>query len=576
MSMKYYAVTDDPNELLHYGVKGMKWGQHLFGDDLKPKSAGYKRALGKLRASVKRSSTQRSINRQRKQQDKYNKAVQKAQSNFIQLERMSNYNRGVKASKRRAKYNKAVKQEKNRADMINNLLSIDRDRKYYDQINRDLKRERKAAKSMAKIERYQKDAEVDSLATQARQAKRAAKVDKKFDKVLQKARKGTLKYGNLSEEQVARIQNRLNSEANARKLGSAEKTWHQQKKEARRRGKLSGIEKGTAAIMEEVAKAGAQVGIQHLLDRHKMNAAAKQEGKRERIKSRQKNKKSTRDLKREFKQEVREQEIREGIGILDRSSTFKGASRNLKMIEDKRNERKRLQSVNDDLENSRAKRAQEYLEKHDIDYDTAERSYLHALQQPKLVTFTNSVGQIHTTIDKEAAKQSKQEVKRFNSLSDKEKRKLVEADVLKRDRIEKKVEENLEALRSKAEDQKSQTAYEHNQAVERSKELYRIAMDSWKHEHDKYAKELANYEKEKRDISTGFRNLEKRMNSGDIDGRKYLSEYNDLEERRRALRKPSAPLLPTPPQELSYQDSKYLTKNNNNNQNGGKKGNKKG
>ena len=25
--MKYYAVTDDPNELMHYGVKGMKWGQ---------------------------------------------------------------------------------------------------------------------------------------------------------------------------------------------------------------------------------------------------------------------------------------------------------------------------------------------------------------------------------------------------------------------------------------------------------------------------------------------------------------------------------------------------------------------
>lgn len=49
--MKYYAVTEDPNELMHYGVKGMKWGQHIFGD--KPKSAAYKRAAGKLSSSMR-------------------------------------------------------------------------------------------------------------------------------------------------------------------------------------------------------------------------------------------------------------------------------------------------------------------------------------------------------------------------------------------------------------------------------------------------------------------------------------------------------------------------------------------
>ena len=38
--MKYYAVTDDPNELLHYGRLGMKWGQHIF---VGPKSLAYKR-----------------------------------------------------------------------------------------------------------------------------------------------------------------------------------------------------------------------------------------------------------------------------------------------------------------------------------------------------------------------------------------------------------------------------------------------------------------------------------------------------------------------------------------------------
>jgi len=49
--LKYYAVTDDPNELMHYGVKGMKWGQHIFGD--KPKSPAYRRAASKLSASMR-------------------------------------------------------------------------------------------------------------------------------------------------------------------------------------------------------------------------------------------------------------------------------------------------------------------------------------------------------------------------------------------------------------------------------------------------------------------------------------------------------------------------------------------
>lgn len=48
--MKYYAVTNDPNELMHYGRLGMKWGQHIFA---KPKSAGYKRAVSKLSKSMR-------------------------------------------------------------------------------------------------------------------------------------------------------------------------------------------------------------------------------------------------------------------------------------------------------------------------------------------------------------------------------------------------------------------------------------------------------------------------------------------------------------------------------------------
>lgn len=59
--MKYYAVTDDPNELMHYGIKGMKWGVIRTDAQLghpkkptkprstKPKSDAYISASSKLR-----------------------------------------------------------------------------------------------------------------------------------------------------------------------------------------------------------------------------------------------------------------------------------------------------------------------------------------------------------------------------------------------------------------------------------------------------------------------------------------------------------------------------------------------
>ena len=52
MSMTYYAVTDDPNELVHWGVKGMKWGvrhdKPRHPGSRRPRSVAYKRAQSKL------------------------------------------------------------------------------------------------------------------------------------------------------------------------------------------------------------------------------------------------------------------------------------------------------------------------------------------------------------------------------------------------------------------------------------------------------------------------------------------------------------------------------------------------
>lgn len=55
--MTYYAVTNDPNELMHFGIKGMKWGvtrtpeqlgHHKSPKPSKPRSPAYQKASAKL------------------------------------------------------------------------------------------------------------------------------------------------------------------------------------------------------------------------------------------------------------------------------------------------------------------------------------------------------------------------------------------------------------------------------------------------------------------------------------------------------------------------------------------------
>ena len=61
--MRYYAVTNDPNELMHFGIKGMKWGilrtpeqlghpRHSGSRKNKPRSAAYQKASAKLSKSM--------------------------------------------------------------------------------------------------------------------------------------------------------------------------------------------------------------------------------------------------------------------------------------------------------------------------------------------------------------------------------------------------------------------------------------------------------------------------------------------------------------------------------------------
>lgn len=313
--MKYYAVTEDPNELFHYGVKGMKWGQHLFGKESRPKSAAYKRAASKLKASVKKT----------------NATIKAARTQAA-------YN---KRAKQEAKYQNAVLKAEKRNNVIASLHSFDSAENYRKQLARD----QKAARIQSKLDNVKANNDLKAF-------KKSVKVEKKMPKVLQEAREGKLRFGNLSEEQISRVQDRLQTEANARRLGGTEKgSWREQKREARRAGKLEGIKRGTAAAMEEVARAGAQYGL-HLINQAKMRSKAVGEAKNQRVKNRIQNKKTHGDLRRELKEEAYSQVIRDPNERDYWMVTRKGASKYLKDTEAKK-EQKALESrekqLRDDL-----------------------------------------------------------------------------------------------------------------------------------------------------------------------------------------------------------------------------------
>lgn len=205
--MKYYAVTEDPTELMHYGVKGMKWGQHIFGD--KPRSAAFKRAATKLRASMKSGIKKTNAN------------WQKASAN--------------RAAKKEAKKNFKESQFNAKAQArLDEALSA--------QADKAIRKEQAAVRREARQER----------AAERRE-------DRRMQRYLQKARQGTLKYKNLRDDQIANISERLNLENQARRL-SGNETPHMLTRIKRSIGEgvIRGVGSAVAVGIEENARARAR------------------------------------------------------------------------------------------------------------------------------------------------------------------------------------------------------------------------------------------------------------------------------------------------------------------------------
>lgn len=344
--MKYYGVTDDSNELLHYGRLGMKWGKHIF---VGQKSLAYKNTLGKLRNTVKN-------------------AVASAQKS--------------RAQKREAKFNNAVKKAQDRLAVTERLRGLDQLKGFERQNDRAYRNEAFMAKTEAKKARIAEKNE-----------RKYARNERKMNKYMQQAREGTLRYGKLSDEQVDRITQRLAIERSARQLGNTEKaSYRQRRREAIREGKLEGYKQGTTAAMREIA-----IGLvqNKFANKRVLDKQNRHEAQRQKEATRIRNHRTRREIRKDASQEAYEAQIEAGENIIQRSRVlhpFTNAGkrlqkaevyknihaekienntivgRNLKKLQEKSREEKRLQEGETKRRNDIDARWQQYLDDGNPDF----------------------------------------------------------------------------------------------------------------------------------------------------------------------------------------------------------------
>lgn len=240
--MKYYAVTDDPKELMHFGIKGMKWG--VIRTDAQ---------LGHLQAP---------------KMPKGMKSKQKVRSNAYR-----------KAS---SKLSEGMRHG--------------------------------IAKAKAKIADYNSPVNKSIRA--------ANKKEKLFQKHLQQARKGTLKYKNVSDDEVYRITDRLAAERNSRGLSGAEGNGFMRRLGSSiGEGVIQGAGRGIANRTSEWISRGGELKTQRMkkeldnaFDREQRAWNARfdrdQENIRYRRDLRREAAKDSRDLKKAYTQMAQEEGLR--------------------------------------------------------------------------------------------------------------------------------------------------------------------------------------------------------------------------------------------------------------------------
>lgn len=213
--MKYYAVTDDPNELMHYGILGMKWGvlrtPEQLGHRKLPKTNVRKvqSLLKSAQKAQKRSPAYISASDKLRKMTKH--GIKKAEANWFSNKKSSSIN----TAKVQSLMSKAP--IKNRKSLFENVKNSVND--YMSPKNRS---------------------------------------ERLFEKHVQLARQGRLKYKGISDAEVARITKRLDLERQTRQLSGAEQpSFMRRLGSAVSEGFISGVGRGVSnRISERISRGG--------------------------------------------------------------------------------------------------------------------------------------------------------------------------------------------------------------------------------------------------------------------------------------------------------------------------------
>jgi len=577
--MKYYAVTDDPRELFHYGVKGMKWGEHLFGEDLLPKSQSFKNAAKKLaqnkasrvQKAAKVSTTkgtsiravksngdamQRAISKLSKQQNKYDNALKKSQQRIKSVEKLyksekamddtntkkftASVNKPKAIQKKTGKpsnYSKAVKDVNKRNAILEKWSQADEAKRYDKSIDLQYKNQLKAEEREAKLNRkYEKN-------------------EPKMEKYTQLAREGRLKYGKLSEEQIGRIQDRLAFENQARNVGGREKPkFRLRAKEALQEGMLQGITQGTAAGMKEIAVAKVQ---NRLGNKMALNRQNRNEAHREHDATRIRNKRSHREMRQDFKAQVYEQSLKNGQGMIKRNLNLirtSDAARNLQNMENANHERERARAIEDRIRDRLADdygdvRSNEQI-RTDIIHQT--RNQIRERENARIEEARNNLNRIKEEQGSNS-NEYKEALKEFNKMRRGLRGRINEETNIELNRNRREMATDNQRLQyalqqhEGREREANRQAYEHNMQIEDAndsehQELLRNwnreqqhieeenarRLDAWNRETEQIDTQRANLERESRELA--LQRVNNRINSDD-----YNRELTELNNRATSL-----------------------------------------
>lgn len=389
--MTYYAVTNDPNELMHFGIKGMKWGVRRtdaqLGHPKKPRSAAYKKASSKL------------------------------------------------------------------SKMMQN--GIDRTKANWREYNSP-----------------------------------KAKYERQTNRAIEQARKGKLKYGKLTDDQVRRVTERLALERQARQLSDTEKTFRKRLSESIGTGIITGVGAGVAGMVGEKIKRKSTLKTDRL--RAEQNDAFERAKEERRL--RNANEEQEKKLERTLREEAAKEQIK--YNAQKKTDEYEHKRDEAYRVEQARN--KYLYGDGDDYYNNRYVKQQTLQEQEKQQREQERKQRLEELKAQRKEYAAN-------------VKRIEAEQKRIQE-AEREQLRLAEAEAARKEheRYRKGMEE-LNRIAGKRDYERAIADKQRRIAEAKEKERYEHNMTVWSKDIDNDRSNVYGYEPQ---ISYGTRTARRRRRNG--------------------------------------------------------------